>query len=202
MEIPRYEINRTGNEVRRVGTMLGYGISGTGSTGYNEAQYPFGTLRAATNRYDGAGSDIFSNMSSSVLLYDFDNYGADGMSKNDFLGSCGLPCSQYPEIPWQQGFTAPGDDGGPTFIDGEIVGVHSFNYTAGCPTAAVCSASGAPISSFGELAGDTRVSAHAAWIDSIGATLAMAPSETPEPGTAWLLAAALLGVIAARRQRR
>ncbi len=65
---------------------------------------------------------------------------------------------------------APGDSGGPGFIDGKIAGIHSFGFTHFCEgvtngTDFTCGLD----SSYGEMAGDTRISSYAGWIASVSA---------------------------------
>lgn len=151
--------------------LTGYGLTGVGATGY--VSNTFGTLRYGANVYDAVYSDV-----PSVYAYDFDKVGtnADNVTGGGAIGST-------------EAMIAPGDSGGASLVNiggtWEIVGVHDFLdcITNGCT----------PNSSFGQLGGDTSVYADAAWIDSaIG---------VPEPGTALLLAPALLA-LAARRQVR
>ncbi len=63
---------------------------------------------------------------------------------------------------------APGDSGGPAFIDGKIAGVHSFGFTNLCEGETnqpdrVCGLQ----SSHGEMSGDTRVSGFVDWINGV-----------------------------------
>ena len=134
-----------------------------------------------------------------ILMYDFDN----GQAANDafgvYLGLSNLGLGDM-EVD-----SAPGDSGGPSFIDGKIAGITSFGLTFTNSTDAignrVCNPAVNPDvlcgvnSSFGEFAGDTRVSAYASWIQSV--------TFLPEPGSPLLVALALpLAFVARRRPSR
>ena len=139
--IPRYDIYRDDDEIGKIASLYGYGRTGTGDFG---AIYADQQLRWGQNRLDCTGD--LMGYSADVLMYDFDS----GLEYDDtlglWLGIHDLGMGTY-EVN-----TAPGDSGGPSFIDGKIAGVHSF---------------GTIISSFGATSADTRVSVHAEWIDQI-----------------------------------
>jgi secreted trypsin-like serine protease len=80
---------------------------------------------------------------------------------------------------------APGDSGGPGFIDGKIAGVHSFGFTYFCGgfTNAPDATCGLD-SSFGEMSGDARVSSYAGWIDDQVANGVDTPIPEPLPAAA------------------
>ena len=81
---------------------------------------------------------------------------------------------------------APGDSGGPGFIDGKVAGVHSFGFTHFCRgvtngTDFSCGLD----SSYGEMSGDTRVSSYAEWIDQvISGEVAVTPIPETVPAAA------------------
>jgi Ca2+-binding RTX toxin-like protein len=145
----RYDIYRGSDEIGKTVTFVGYGATGTGKTG-EDLSYPSAVARYGNNTYDMLsgqwnGDDLWGTASGS-LLYDFD----DGTAANDSLGNnshvknLGLGAREIN--------LAHGDSGSPGFIDGKIAGVHSW---------------GTMSTGYGAYGGDTRVSAYAAWIDSI-----------------------------------
>jgi len=91
----------------------------------------------------------------SVLMYDFDN----GLTENDAFGvffgnsDTGLGNDEV--------MASFGDSGGPTIVDGKIIGVTSYILTF---TSGTSDINGILDSSFGEFAGDTRVSKYAPFI--------------------------------------
>lgn len=181
-------------ELKQVGTMVGYGKTGTGNTG--------GTTLDGQKR--GAQNAIDQVLNSRLLLSDFDN------PRSRSSGSLGSSDPQPLE-----GLIAPGDSGGGIFINSGIgtylAGVNSF----------VGSHDGLTDSGYGDISGYTRVSTFNQWIDGVlngqspiaiaptlplEATSGEAPSMThalvPEPGTLGLLSAAGLLLLLARRCRR
>ncbi|MGB7510298.1 MAG: trypsin-like serine protease, partial [Pelodictyon phaeoclathratiforme] len=130
----RYQIYRDHDEIGKLVTHVGYGSTGTGEEGSTETDY---IARYGDNTYGRLSVD-------DVLEYDFDN----GTPENDKIGdNTGVGAREV--------MIAPGDSGGPGFIDGKIAGVHSSVEMFEKP----------PI--WGKIAGDTRVSQYAPWIDGI-----------------------------------
>lgn len=174
--IATYSLFRGLEPVNAIVDVAGYGLSGLGSTGVTG---PFGTLRAGKNTLEG----VYWTMPGNPYAWDFD----DGTPQHDSLclvmGAChtGLGIGEV--------MIAPGDSGGPTFFGGRLIGVHSFGGTFGMPGGDI---DGALNSSFGELAGDTRVNQYAAWIDRV---------TVPEPGTVGFAALALGALLASARRR-
>ena len=164
--VDRYDIYRTNNEVGKVGEKVGYGRSGNGNVGSVSWD---GRKRSGQNRYDASG-DLFNqlygsdNFSDSLLAYDFDN----GRAANDAFGYWFGDDYADLGLGWNEVSAAPGDSGGPTFIDGAIAGVTSFglrpSYFYGIFSSDIDYALN---SSFGEFAFDTRVSSYTDWIDDI-----------------------------------
>ncbi|NTW99233.1 MAG: DUF4347 domain-containing protein, partial [Geobacteraceae bacterium] len=131
----RYQIYRDHDEIGKLVTHVGYGLTGTGEKGSTESDYE---ARYGNNTYDMSQEDS--------LVYDFD----DGTPENDFFGNTFE--IHHTGVGAREVLIAPGDSGGPAFIDGKIAGVHSFAE---------------PPSDWGSYAGDTRVSQYATWIDGI-----------------------------------
>lgn len=165
----------TGDTFGETVTVAGFGYGGTGTTGYDPVAYPFGTLREGLNRYE-------TSAMAGDLLYDFD----DGTAAHDALG--GLS----PEV--NQAFIAPGDDGGPSFIDGQIAGVHSFMSRV-LPYGNITDVDGVLDSSFGEYAGDASVAYNAAFLAPFITT-------TPEPKTSFVIGIVLIVVALVIGERR
>lgn len=166
------------NEVGQTATHVGYGRSGTGSTGMNTAA---GTKRAGNNVVDLTGDSV-SGFNDKVLFEDFDS----GLAGDNWSGSQTQLNLEY--------LIASGDSGGPMFIDfgsGEVVaGVHSF----------ISSVDGNTNADYGDIAGSTRVSSYSSWISS---TIAANDPVAPEPATivVWLMIGAGLGTLRVRAAR-
>ena len=180
-DVEIYELYRDGDELRKETQHYGHGRSGVGETGATGGA-DFFYARTGKNQYDETFEPIFFP-GFEQLIHDFDN----GKAKNDAMpwwyspkfvcNSSETVCnvargqaSQYRD----KGFgdsevgIAPGDSGGPGFVDGKIAGVHSFGFTYFCGglTGNVPDVTCGLDSSYGEMAGDARVSANAGWIDA------------------------------------
>ncbi len=98
------------------------------------------------------------------------------------------PYSGYDEVD-----ISHGDSGGPSFYDGELIGVHDLGICFGSSSCDEPPAVNASNNSFfGDLFGDVSVPANATWIQ--------AQETTPEP-LSFLLVALGLGGLAWRRRR-
>ena len=170
--------------------MVGFGYGGTGLTGADPINYPInGALRAGTNAYVTDGSDPRIGLSSQSLIGQFYQAG------NDSTNALGVssPYSAADEVD-----LSPGDSGGPSFYDGQIIGVHDFVACFPDPNnSSICavppSITTTEGSYFGQLFGDTSVAANADWIT--------AQEDVPEPATAGLVMIGIAAGFAARLRR-
>lgn len=166
---PRYQIYRQQDEIGKIVTFAGYGLIGQGTTGSVGVGYPNKYFGA--NRYEVSGErfnglrfvDLGYNIPGSprwtpgmLLAFDFDS----GLPAHDaFYHLFGL---RDLGLGGAEAMVAPGDSGGPQFINGLIAGV-----TAGILRPVVSDYDGALNSSFGEIGLATRVSFYASWIDEV-----------------------------------
>jgi secreted trypsin-like serine protease len=190
----RYDIYRTTDEIGKIGIKVGYGNSGYGNEGDTSWD---GLKRFGKNMYDAPG-EILSNepklevfpIPRAVLAYDFDN----GLPANDAFGRhFGLADTG---LGLEEANSAPGDSGGPTFINGFIAGITSFGTCYNYPECSGSDIDNILNSSFGEFSGDTRVSTYANWIDSILSR----PATVPESGSVG--AVLLVGLVALRYRKK
>jgi hypothetical protein len=156
----------SGSAVGSVVDKSGYGLSGYFNSGTDRSNYPFGTQRDGQNKYDAFADTMYSalGLTSGVdfvpqAVYQFDS--DDGNSSHDAFGfffgisDIGLGNNEV--------MSASGDSGGPTILNGELVGVTSYGITLqyiNKQTSDCTKQRGSPSldSSCGEFAGDTRVS--------------------------------------------
>lgn len=202
--INTYELYRDSEEFGVAARHYGHGTSGTGQKGVTEGS-DFFYARTGLNRYEALASELFGFPLPDQLLLDFDSGGRSRNAMDWWFG--GFLCHPENATPAQarngrcttfksglfpdfKGFgklevgVAPGDSGGPAFIDNKIAGVHSFGFTHGCETVTNRADVDCDLnSSFGEMSGDVRVSFWAEWIDSAAAgELGFIP--VPEPAGA------------------
>jgi hypothetical protein len=164
----RHGLYRDSDEVGQSFVMSGYGLNGTGATGYAQQSWNTTPLRLqAQNRFDTEGSDFKSFMGSSMgwsplagsqLIADFDN----GSFFNDALGRL-MARSDY-GLGDDEGMIAPGDSGSPAFIQNKVAGIGSYTASLfrGTIDPDIDSLSN---SSFGEIGAWQRVSFYQQWID-------------------------------------
>jgi hypothetical protein len=182
-------------ELGKVGTAVGYGMTGTGLSGAKTLDL---NRRAEQNTIDRL-------MNARLFLSDFDN------PRN--LRDSSLGSFQPQDL---EGLIAPGDSGGGVFIT-VGAGASARTFLAGV-NSFVGAYDGRPDSDYGDISGHTRVSAFDDWINGvIGTATRAAPasgastagnthatfSPVPEPATFTLLAigglAALLCIRFSRR---
>lgn len=177
----RYQIYRNTDEVGAQTTLVGYGASGLGITGYDPESIP--TRYKALNTIDATAGEFVDALGRTVgwnpdperlILADFDS----GYAVNDTIGritgETQLGTGLY------EGIIAPGDSGGPAFIDGQIAGVANYivrmeeEYDS-------ADVNDQLDSSFGEVGFWYRASTQQQWIDqSIRANYVNAPQAAPE----------------------
>jgi len=136
----RYGLYTGSAEIGQVSTKVGWGRTGSGSTG-DTGGFEW---RVGQNVYDASYFDwTFTPNSQNILIYDFDDGTASKNALQLFGSNLGLGSAEV--------LAVPGDSGGPTFIGGQIAGITSF-------------ATGTGTGLFGEVGADTRVSAYANWV--------------------------------------
>jgi secreted trypsin-like serine protease len=192
------------DELGKIGTSVGFGTTGTGVTGWQNVSDFSELEKRAGNNYIDAWLRT-PGKTSRVFLSDFDNPAPDGTfvdDGNNFGGADPLPLEYS---------TAPGDSGGGVFVDGVLVGIHSFGWGR---------LDGNPNSDYDDVSGHTRVSAFNDWIDSIisgggggkpkpphgpkntSDATALGGAAVPEPSTLWLLCIGGLCLVGWWRKRR
>ncbi|MBI3709862.1 MAG: trypsin-like serine protease [Proteobacteria bacterium] len=187
------------SELGGVGTEVGFGMTGTGSTG---ATIWDGLKRAGQNMVDATYRT--PGQTSRILLADFDSNLA---SDNNFGSKDPLGL---------ESLIAPGDSGGGLF---ENIG--GINFLVGITSFGWGRLDGNPDSDYGDVGGWTRVSQFNSWIDSViggfsstSLTASAAQSsgllatdvavdlavDVPEPATLLILLGALAPMIGVRRR--
>jgi len=168
----------TGSDAAELGqtiTMIGYGLTGTGSLG--QQSNTGGIRRAANNVIDLLDASGAGTLPSTSYLFDFDQPPSTPVTSFNIGSTTPLTL---------EGMISSGDSGGGDFavIGGTLylVGVHSY----------VAAADGSANASYSDVGGSTRVSLFSGFI----------AQNVPEPGSAGLLAGGLAVVGGLRRRRR
>ncbi len=149
--VQRYDIYRGRDELGKTVTKVGYGYHGRAG----EMLVYDDLKRMGLNTYDILSHTMDPTMHPEILMYDFD----DGTVANDYFGN------RYGVRNTGTGWgnevdAAPGDSGGPGFVDQKIAGVTSGG-------AYYVDAEGNRYAPNGVYAFDVRVSGYADWIDAI-----------------------------------
>lgn len=205
--VETYDLYRDSDELMKETQHYGHGRSGVGETGATGgADFFYG--RTGKNRYDEIFAPLIGIPFFEQLIHDFDD-GTGGTDASPWWYSPAFLCPASQEkgvgnaskcnVAKGQGRAyrgkgygdlevgiAPGDSGGPGFVDGKIAGVHSFGFTYNCGglTGNAPDVTCGLDSSYGEMAGDARVSANAAWIDAQVANGVSTPIPEPIPSVA------------------
>ena len=189
--VPRYDIftGATIDILNLEHTKIGFGQTGVGATGSTPGSS--GTKRFGQNHYEFTLANGFDN----IVLYDFDN----GTAANDAFGTfetARVDPTVTLGLGDNEGNAAPGDSGGPTFVQLDeqdptsivIAGVTSFGANVSTDVDGVTN------SSFGEISGDTNVTTVADFITEATAV--------PEPAASTLFIALAAFVFCRCRRRR
>lgn len=179
----RYNLYRSSDEFGQTQTMVGYGQPGTGDTG-SQALPSGNPLRLkANNQFDADAAALKSAVGSvmswtptagSQLVADFDNGSANQDALGRLMNRSGMGLGQ------NEGLIAPGDSGGPAFINGQIAGIAS--YTASLSRGSVQpDIDNVSNRSFGELGFWQRASFYQQWVDqSLRAHYPNAPTQASQ----------------------
>lgn len=162
----RYSLYRDSDEIGKTMTLAGYGTPGSGETGtlsYGatplrlKAVNQFDTDAAAFKTWLGSAM-AWTPTAGSQLVADFDN----GTSSRDALGR--LMYNSSTGLGLNEGMIAPGDSGGPAFINGQVAGIASYiaSLSRGSIDPDIDSISN---SSYGEVGFWQRISHYQQWID-------------------------------------
>ncbi len=160
----RYNIFRD-DSISRDFTAVGYGDVGTGTTGYIDSS----TIHKVkvTNTFDAdlntLENDSYLNLSwesilDSVLVADFDT----GNSNQDVIGY--LNNTQDLGTGYTEGIIAPGDSGGPSFVNEQIAGIASYSFEYNSANFQF-DVNDTLDSSFGEMAAWQSTAYYQEWID-------------------------------------
>ncbi|SIO18947.1 Trypsin [Sulfurivirga caldicuralii] len=162
----RYHLYRSNDELGKTFTMVGYGDIGTGTTGAMSQSTPY--RHDAQNTFDTTATQLKNALESAMawtphgdmtLVADFD----DGSVAHDALGR--LMGLYNTGLGAAEGLIAPGDSGGPAFINGQIAGVASYVTSLAKAGITPDVTPYRTDASFGEIAAWTRVSNEQQFID-------------------------------------
>jgi hypothetical protein len=202
MDTERYELYTGFDEFGKETRHYGHGMFGTGNKGAT-GDTDFFYARTGLNTYEQYMGNLLGDGIPDQLLHDFDSGGRKHNAMEWWFTSLWRYTPENEDNPaWAQdgqlvtykdgsypdfkGYgklevgVAPGDSGGPGFIDGKIAGVHSFGFTHYCRGVAngtdfTCGLD----SSYGEMSGDTRVAVYADWVmDVVDGSIP--PTSVPE----------------------
>lgn len=182
----RYSLYRSSDEIGQTQTMVGYGLPGTGSTGSQALPAGSPVRLKASNQFDTDAAALKSALGSVMnwtptagtqLVADFDNGSASHDALGQLMSRAGAGGTGLGQ---DEGLIAPGDSGGPAFINGQIAGVASYtaSLSRGSDHPDIDSANNR---SFGELGFWQRVSYYQQWIDqSLRAHYPDAPTQAAQ----------------------
>lgn len=171
-------------ELPQVFTLVGYGLPGIGQWGQLDDPSDQAIKRWGQNQYDALDQDLtqyrFGDApAGGLLFYDFD----DGTPAQDTLGRL----LEQPDLGLGRNevISAPGDSGGPTFVQVngryELVGlVYGGTDLGGAGI------TGRIDGSFGEVAVDTRIAQYLDWIEGITGLVHTWPAPPNEVRLPWL----------------
>ncbi len=163
----RYELYRESDEIGQTFALIGYGQVGLGSAGSRPNLLPYPVRLKAYNRFDADAATLKHHLGAAMsweptadtqLIADFDNGYAAHDALGLLIGQVNLGLGHY------EGFIAPGDSGGPAFIQHKVAGIASYvaSLAWGRSNPDIDLVTN---SSFGEIAAWQRVSAYQQWID-------------------------------------
>ena len=171
--VRRYDLYTGSGEIGSTYEVVGFGLRASGATGVDLGAIQTPERRRGWNTFDATMRSTFGGFpgwtgGDAVLVSDFDN----GNEENDALGV-------FYDIPGlglgaMEASMAPGDSGGPAFIDGRIAGVASFRLRLSFTDGSSSDIDDISNASFGEFNAFTRASSYSSWV----------AHPVPEPGTA------------------
>lgn len=196
-EVPRYDVNRSLNDLGVTGVAVGYGGSGHGAIGATVGR---GAKRAGLIEFEinALPSSIIQN-ASTQLTADFDS----GNASNDAMA---LYYGQAPDLGFGEdevGF-ASGDSGGPVFQETAggwaIAGVASYvaRFTPPASSIPHSDVDDTKNSSFGEFSVAART-AESSVLEFIDEVTGVSVTPVPEPSTGILVMLGLAGLLRRRR---